>query len=285
MTTRHRGRRTVKRVLATLASPPRPARGLTLLIYHRIGGGTSDERDLPVAAFQQQLDLLGAHRVVSLDEGLDALEAGDTRPRVVLTFDDGFADLHRHAWPLLRERDLPFTLYLTTSYVGGRMHWEGSTAERPGPALTWEQVTELAASPLCTLGNHTHTHPRPERVTADDVDHCSRVLRERLDHEPRHFAYTWGVRVPRIEPDLRRRFRSAATGEVGRNLPGTDPVRLRRVPVRGSDPPGFFAAKLHGGLAAERIYGGIVAAAKAAGAGRSPEPSGPVDHPAPAGGR
>ena len=51
---------------------------------------------------------------------------------MVLTFDDGFADVHDHAWPLLRERGLPFTIYLTTAYVGGPMRWEGSTAKEQG---------------------------------------------------------------------------------------------------------------------------------------------------------
>lgn len=268
MTTSHPRRRAVKQVLAALTPSRRPARGVSILIYHRVGGGTSDERDLSRDAFERQMDLLADHRVVGLDGALDALESGDTAPRVVLTFDDGFEDVHRTAWPLLRERGLPFTLYLTTGYVGGAMHWEGSTAEEAGPALTWEQVAELAASPLCTIANHTHTHPRPAEVSLEDVDRCTRTIRARLDVEPRHFAYTWGVRLPHLEPALRERFRSVATGEVGRNLPGADPVRLRRIPVRGSDPPGFFAAKLHGGLGAERAYAGLVRAAKALGAGR-----------------
>jgi hypothetical protein len=39
-------------------------------------------------------------------------------------------------------------------------------------------------------------------------------------------------------------------------------MRLRRVPVRGSDPDAFFAAKLVGSLGAERAYAQVVATAK-----------------------
>ena len=46
------------------------------------------------------------------------------------------------------------------------------------------------------------------------------------------------------------RFRSAVTGEVGRNLAGVDPLRLARVAVRASDPIGFFQAKLNRAAAA-----------------------------------
>ena len=258
-------RRRLKSLLAMGASQ-RPAPGATILIYHRVGGGSPDERDLATHDFAQQLDVLAEHDVVSLDSALDRLADGDPSPSVVLTFDDGFADVHENAWPLLRERRLPFTLYLATAYVGATMHWDGSTARAAGPALSWEQLAEMAGSGLCTVGNHTHTHARPESLDAAELDTCSDIIERRLGVRPDHFAYTWGVPVPALAPAVRRRFRSACTGELGRNLPGQDPLALRRVPVRGSDPLPFFRAKLVGGLVPERTYRGIVATGKKVGA-------------------
>ncbi len=259
-------RRRVKSLLAATARDT-PAQGATLLIYHRVGGGSPDERDLPTDAFAAQVDVLAAHRVVALDAALDMLDSGDARPSVVLTFDDGFRDVHEHAWPLLRERRLPFTLYLCAGLVGGEMRWDGSTAKAAGgPALSWEQLAEMVESGLCTVGNHTHTHARPERVDGADLDTCTETIERRLGVTPQHFAFTWGVPVPRLEPELRRRFRSSATGLLGRNLPGVDPHALRRVPVRGSDPLSFFEAKLTGRLGPERAYGRLVSTAKRLGA-------------------
>jgi peptidoglycan/xylan/chitin deacetylase (PgdA/CDA1 family) len=242
------------------------AEGATLLIYHRVGGGSPDERDLSTAEFTRQLDALAAHEVVALDDAIDRLERQDRSPTVVLTFDDGFRDVHDHAWPLLRDRHLPFTLYLTAGHVGGTMHWDGSTARAAGSALTWEQIEEMVGSGLCTIGNHTQTHARPEVLDERELDTCSAEIEARIGVVPRHFAYTWGVPVPRLEPALRARFRSSATGRLGRNLPGQDLHRLARVPVRGSDPIAFFCAKLTGGLAPERAYQAIVGAAKRVGA-------------------
>jgi peptidoglycan/xylan/chitin deacetylase (PgdA/CDA1 family) len=236
-----------------------------VLIYHRVGGGSPDERDLAVDDFARQLDELSRHEVVPLDEAVDRIEAGDDRPSVVLTFDDGFADVHEHAWPMLRERRLPFTLYLATGYVGGTMHWDGSTARAAGPALDWSQVLEMHRSGLCTVGNHTHRHVRPEQLDVRELDACSDAVEARLGHRPAHFAYPWGIPVPAMEAQLRTRFRSAVTGRLGRNGPGTDPLHLRRVPVRRSDPPEFFRAKLTGRLGPERAYATVVATAKRAG--------------------
>lgn len=219
---------------------------------------------MPTASFAAQLGLLEGHNVVSIDAALDCLDAGNSQPTVVLTIDDGFADVYDNAWPLLRDRGLPFTLYLATGYMGTTMHWEGSTARAPGPALTWDQVAEMAASGLCTVGNHTHSHPRPERLTATEMDLCSDAVANHLGAaaRPRHFAYTWGIEVPPMRQLLEDRFRSAATGRLGRNLPGGSPMALRRIPVRGSDPIEFFAAKLGGRLLPERAYSLAVATAK-----------------------
>ncbi|MDP8932198.1 MAG: polysaccharide deacetylase family protein [Actinomycetota bacterium] len=258
-------RTALKRCLAGL-NRRAPARGITILIYHRIGGRTLDELDVSLPAFERQLELLSQHDVVGLDAALDALEAGDDSPRFVLTFDDGFADVHEHAFPLLQARGLPFTLYVATACVGRELRWEGSTAQATGPALSWAQLGELASSPLCTVGNHTHTHVRPERLTAAELDQCTEAVVERLGVAPRHFAFPWGIPVARMEGELRARFRSAVTGNLGRNRPGVDLMRLKRVPVRRTDPIDFFAAKLRGGLLAEHSYAAAVATAKRLGA-------------------
>lgn len=251
----------VKQILGRAAGR-RPVSGVTILVYHRVGGGSRDELDVPEAAFRHHLDLLTGHDVVSLDEALDGLDAGDLRPRVVLSFDDGFAEVHTNAWPLLRDRALPFTVYLTTAYMGGGMDWQGATASGSGRGMSWDQLAQLATSPLVTIGNHTHRHVPPERLDTGEIDRCTAATEDRLGVTPRHFAYPWGIAVPALEGELRARFRSAVTGKVGRNLPDTDRVRLRRVPVRRTDPPVFVAAKLHGRLIPERAYVGLSCAAK-----------------------
>lgn len=260
-------RSAAKTWLAALPGSSRPATGASLLIYHRVGGGTSNELDLSVDSFRRQVEMLAQHEVISLDGALDRLAAGDSSPGVVLTFDDGFEDVYRNAWPLLREHRMPFTVYLATDYMGAAMRWEGATATGPaGEGLTWAQLEEMVASGLCTVGNHTHSHVRPEYLTEDELDACTATVERELGVTPRHFTYPWGLRVPAMEPALRARFRSASTGELGRNQPGADPMRLRRIPVRASDPDAFFAAKLVGGLLPERAYAAMVRLAKLAGA-------------------
>lgn len=255
----------VKRVLARALPPRTGTRGSTILTYHRVAAGCRDELAVTPDDFVDQMRTLTDHNVLDVDSALDALEAGDTSPSVVLTFDDGFEDVYSAAWPVLRALGLPFTLYVASAFVGGLMRWPGSTArDGVAPALTWRQIGEMVDSGLCTLGNHTHHHVRPELLCEQEIDLCSDTVRARLGVLPRHFAYPWGTPVQAMTPALRTRFRSAVIGGVGRNLPGTDLMQLRRVPVRRSDPPEFFQAKLVGELRAERAYSRIVTTTKRA---------------------
>lgn len=260
----HAIRRTIKRGLA-LGGGRAPARGVTILTYHRIGGGSGDELDLPLVAFEEHVEVLQEYRVVSLDTALDELDAGDESSKVVITFDDGFSEVHAHAWPLLREAGMPFTIYVATAHVGRPMSWEGGTGSAGGVGMTWDDYRELVDSGLVTVGNHTHSHARPDALVEDELDTCTALIREHVGVEARHFAYPWGIVVPAMEPALRERFRSVVTGTVGRCNSGSDPTRLPRVPVRASDPIDFFRAKLGGSLGPERAYELVVAGAKRVG--------------------
>ncbi len=95
------------------------ARRLLVLSYHGVCGAQPDVADpdglhVPVALFEQQMAFLMRHyRPVSLIEVRDSFLAGSELPRaaVLLTFDDGYRNVARHALPLLKRMKIPAVLF------------------------------------------------------------------------------------------------------------------------------------------------------------------------------
>src|SRR4051794_8434682 len=112
----------------------RPAPGLVVLIYHRVGRRTAVEVDLPTSLFVEQMAHLAAEtEVVRLTDGLRRLSDGGGRePMVAVTFDDGTADFADVAVPVLVQHQVPATLYVASEFVE-----EGRDFPDDGVPVSW----------------------------------------------------------------------------------------------------------------------------------------------------
>jgi peptidoglycan/xylan/chitin deacetylase (PgdA/CDA1 family) len=229
--------------------------GLRILIYHQVGSGHSHEMNLPLEVFRRQIDWLQAtYEIVGLEEALDRRGDVDADRLVVLTFDDGYADVHRHAFPLLQQRRIPFTLYITT----GPTEDPGRFPDWPGEPLSWDQIEEMAASGLMTVGAHTHTHPdlrdADEETVVYEVEESNRLIEERLGVRPRHFTYTKGWWSPVAGPVIRAGYDTATLGMGDPITPDSDPHQLNRLAVNQSEPFWVWRRKLKtGGVTENRV--------------------------------
>jgi peptidoglycan/xylan/chitin deacetylase (PgdA/CDA1 family) len=94
-----------------------------ILRYHRVYGEGPEplyELGLSRALFESQLDFLREHcNVVSLAQIFDALFRGKALPEhaVAITFDDGYKDNFTQAFPALKSRGLPATVFIAVENV------------------------------------------------------------------------------------------------------------------------------------------------------------------------
>jgi peptidoglycan/xylan/chitin deacetylase (PgdA/CDA1 family) len=238
--------------------PPDP--GLVILIYHRVGGDSKLDVDMPVSQFDEQMAWIAATgRVATLEGALDALASGTARPDgavrtsdIVVTFDDGTADFVDHALPVLERHRIPVTLYLATAHVD-----EGIEFPEGGTPLSWAGVADACATGLVAIGSHTHRHRLLDRLSPaeidDELDRSVALISEHTGRGPLDFAYPKAVPGSDVaERAVRARFRSAALAGTRPNAYGaTDPYRLARSPIQVSDGQRWFVRKADGGMALE----------------------------------
>lgn len=96
--------------------------------YHRVVDDfrTAASYSIPpmltsVRTFERQLDWVGRrYDFVTLDDLAQWAEGRRRfrRPVAAITFDDGYADLYRNAWPVLRRKGIPAAVFVVSDYVG-----------------------------------------------------------------------------------------------------------------------------------------------------------------------
>jgi peptidoglycan/xylan/chitin deacetylase (PgdA/CDA1 family) len=149
--------------------------------------------------FADQMALLGDLGCTPIALADLATAAGDVERPVVITFDDGYADFHEHALPVLERSGFPATLFVTTGWLADAgPHAAGRPLDR---MLCWSRVREAALHGIEVAG-HSHSHPQldqlPARALHDELAVSRALLEDRLGGRVRAMAYPYGYSSARV---------------------------------------------------------------------------------------
>lgn len=223
----------------------RPA-SIPILMYHSISHATPPQFRLfavPPCQFEAQLCYLR-------DSGFTTLTISDlmqlslcepvqfpSKP-VVLTFDDGFADFHEAALPLLTRYGMTATLYVTTGFVGGTSRWLQGIGAGQLPMMGWQQLRAVSQSGI-EIGAHTVSHPPLDLIPLADarreIVESKATLESELGVTVRSFAYPFGYHSrPVRQLAAKAGFNSACAVGYAHCRLEADPLALTRHLVPGT---------------------------------------------------
>lgn len=225
---------------------------MTILCYHAVEPGWRSPLAVEPTVFADQMRWLAEHRqVLSLE---DAMAAADRRYRLprgatAITFDDGFASLYEHAFPVLRELGLPSTVFVVAETLtpGGRAVDWVDTPPTDGElrTLTIEQLKEMQEAGM-TTGSHSYSHRVLTALAEDEVEvdlrRSRELLEDLLDRPVPFLAYPRGFHDEGV-----RRAAAAAGFRNSFTLPETreavGPQAVPRVGIYPGNGVGSLRAK------------------------------------------
>lgn len=123
----------VLKTVFSLASPRGPRARLSVLMFHRVT--SQPDPIFPDEMHAERFDTLCGwlsswFNVLPLDQAAVQLKTGSLPARALcITFDDGYADNHDVALPILRRHGLSATFFIATGFLDGGRMWNDSLTE------------------------------------------------------------------------------------------------------------------------------------------------------------
>lgn len=184
------------------------------------------------SVFARQMTALAktGWRAVSLDDFARTPHAA--RRTFLLTFDDGYAALSDHAYPVLADLGFTATTFLITDYVGKTNTWDVRYTWDRLRHLDWNEIERWRGRGF-DFGSHGATHRRltwlDERDVQADLGRAREVLRNRLGPEAgRAVAYPFGA----VDDSVLRQAQAAGYELGFGGVKGSgDRLNISRVPV------------------------------------------------------
>lgn len=187
-----------------------------IIIYHSVRPyiqGESilqDRYDVTPEFFEQQLVYLRDHGYTTIgpNEIANYIRLGTTTPTakpVMLSFDDGWENQYKYAFPLLKKYKMTATFYVYTKPIDAHKT----------SYLSWDQIREMDTAGM-TIGSHTLSHPLLKHSLPVDIHkeifESKKVLERELKKPILNFAQPFGYSNPEIESVIKEAGYLAARG-------------------------------------------------------------------------
>ena len=136
--------------------------------------------------FVKQLDMIEQMNIKFVDprDFRQKLSESKRERKILFTVDDGLLSFYKNAWPILRERKIPFILFVNTREVGSYNY------------MNWDQIIEISNSDIVEIGNHSHSHEylvdeSPELIK-EDILKSIEIFEKKLGKNSEFFSYPFG---------------------------------------------------------------------------------------------
>ena len=202
-----------------------------VLNYHQINDRDENALTVHTDQFEAQMKYLAdnGYHTITPEEMIAAWDNGTALPDkpVIITFDDGYADNYRCAFPILQKYNLRGTIFLISDFIGTYPNY-----------LTWAQVDEMQESGLIDFESHTLSHEQLDSTSPEEtwnqLDGSKKALEWHLHKEVNFLAYPCGSYDEELQQMVKKAgYKCAFTVNFGLADKWENHYLLDRVPIFG----------------------------------------------------
>ena len=181
--------------------------GIPVLTYHGVGL-EEDLLCLSINNFKLQMDYLveQGYYFATLDEVVKYVKEEITLPKksIAITFDDGFQNNYKYAFPILKKRGIKATLFINTSFIGRKVSAKEAFWQKDYPKkrnilwcfLSWDEIRKMNNNGIA-IEPHTHTHVNLTSNNESEIEKeivlSKDIIERKLNKNVKHFSYPYGA--------------------------------------------------------------------------------------------
>ncbi len=160
--------------------------GLISLMYHRFEENKYPSTNIKIKEFINHIKVIEDDNIqfINPKNFEEELKNNKAQRKILLTIDDGFISFYNNAWPILKEKKIPFILFVSTREVGKSNY------------MTWDQIREISNKDFVEIGNHSHTHEylvdENREVILADIKKSMSIFKKELGKNSQFFSYPFG---------------------------------------------------------------------------------------------
>ncbi|BBA51388.1 polysaccharide deacetylase [Fusobacterium varium] len=170
---------------------------------------------------------------------------------IILTFDDGYEDNYKIAFPILKKYQFKCIIYLVSHLNYNK--WDVEVPENPEkkfPLMTWGMIKEMQEYGI-EFGGHTMTHQKlahiPFEQAKEEITKSTQFLEEKLEEKLVCFAYPYGDLNEQVKEFVRNSSYSFAVATDSGDLSfSEDLFQIRRIGIFPTNNMLSFKRKVHG---------------------------------------
>ena len=155
-------------------------------MYHRFNETKYPSTNIQLDVFKEQLNIIEEEGIkfIHPDNFEKSIIEEKSERKILFTVDDGLLSFYENAWPILKEKKIPFILFVNTREVGSYNY------------MNWDQIRELHNNENVEIGNHSHSHEylvdEASDVIIKDIKKSIKIFKENLGENSDFFSYPFG---------------------------------------------------------------------------------------------